>query len=77
MGDNSSGGRAIAAFWSQWGDVRQFGLPLAQPFMERNKADGRTYLVQYFERQRFEYHPEYKGTRYEIILGRMGAEQVK
>ncbi len=44
--------------------------------MERNKDDGKTYLVQYFERQRFEYHPENKGTRYEVLLGRLGAEQV-
>ena len=76
VGDNTDGGRSIAAFWSQQGDVRQFGLPLSQPFMEVNKADGETYLVQYFERQRLEYHPEFKGTRYEVLLGRLGAEQV-
>ena len=44
--------------------------------METNNYDGKTYLVQYFERQRFEYHPEYKGTRYEMLLERLGAEQV-
>jgi len=77
VGDNSEGGLAIVAFWSQRGDVRQFGLPLSQPFMEADKEDGKSYLVQYFERQRFEYHPEYKGTRFEVLLGRLGAEQVK
>jgi hypothetical protein len=76
VGNNSTGGLAIAAYWSQRGNVRQFGLPLSQPFMETNKDNGKTYLVQYFERQRFEYHPEYKGTRYEILLGRLGSEQV-
>ncbi len=76
-GDGSEGGLAIVAFWSQRGDLKQFGLPLSQPFMEKNKADGKSYLVQYFERQRFEYHPEYKGTRYEILLGRLGAEQIR
>jgi hypothetical protein len=65
------------AFWSQRGDVRQFGLPLSQPFLETNADDGKSYLVQYFERQRFEYHPEYKGTRFEVLLGRLGTEQVK
>jgi protocatechuate 3,4-dioxygenase beta subunit len=75
-GDASVGGRAIAAYWSQRGDVRQFGLPLSQPFMETNNYDSKPYLVQYFERQRFEYHPEYKGTRYEMLLERLGAEQV-
>lgn len=78
LGDyNSEGGRAIINFWSQRGDIRQFGLPISQPFMETNKADGKTYLVQYFERQRFEYHPENKGTRFQVLLGRLGAEQVK
>jgi hypothetical protein len=78
LGDyDSVGGRAIITFWSQRGDVKQFGLPLSEPFMESNREDGRTYLVQYFERQRFEYHPEYKGTRFEILLGRLGAEQLK
>jgi hypothetical protein len=76
LGDNSEGGRAIAAFWTQLGGIPQFGYPLSQPFMERNKDDGKTYLVQYFERQRFEYHPENKGTRYEVLLGRLGAEQI-
>src|SRR5262249_11573279 len=28
------------------------------------------------ERQRMEYHPENKGTRYEVLLGRLGAEQL-
>jgi len=42
-----------------------------------SKDDGKSYLVQYFQRQRFEYHPENKGTRFEVLLGRLGAEQVK
>jgi hypothetical protein len=77
VGDNTAGGLAIAAFWSQRGDVKQFGLPISQPFMETNVGDGTTHLVQYLERQRFEFHPEYRGTRYEILLGRLGSEQLK
>jgi polysaccharide biosynthesis protein PslG len=77
LGDSSEGGRAIAAFWSRLGGLKQFGFPISQPFMEASKDDGKTYLVQYFERQRFEYHPENKGTRFEVLLGRLGAEQVK
>jgi hypothetical protein len=76
LGDFSEGGLAIIAYWSQRGDVKQFGLPISEPFFEANKGDGTSHLVQYFERQRFEYHPEYKGTRYEILLGRLGSEQV-
>lgn len=75
LGDASEGGQAIARFWQQLGGLSQFGYPLSQPFIEVNKADGRSYLVQYFERQRFEYHPENKGTRYEVQLGLLGAEQ--
>ncbi len=31
--------------------------------------------MQYFERARFEYHPEYAGTPYEVLLGLLGREQ--
>jgi hypothetical protein len=74
LGDFSKGGLAIITYWSQRGDVRQFGLPISEPFMEAS-GDGASHLVQYFERQRFEYHPAYKGTRYEIQLSRLGSEQ--
>ncbi|HYP40153.1 MAG TPA: hypothetical protein VEX13_07305 [Chloroflexia bacterium] len=77
VGDSSAGGQAIAAFWARSGGIQQFGYPLSQPFTEVSKDDGKTYLVQYFERQRLEYHPENKGTRFEVLLGRLGAEQVK
>jgi protocatechuate 3,4-dioxygenase beta subunit len=77
LGDSSEGGKAIAAFWTRLGGLKQFGYPISQPFMQVSKDDGKTYLVQYFERQRFEYHPENKGTTYEVLLGRLGAEQVK
>ena len=30
---------------------------ISEPFMETSKVDGKTYLVQHFKRQRFEYHP--------------------
>jgi Tol biopolymer transport system component/pimeloyl-ACP methyl ester carboxylesterase len=76
LGDTSEGGRAVAAYWNKLGGLQQFGFPISQPFMEKNSGDGKTYLVQYFERQRFEYHPENKGTRYEVLLGRLGAEQL-
>ncbi|PZS00744.1 MAG: hypothetical protein DLM69_06030 [Candidatus Chloroheliales bacterium] len=76
LGDSSVGGQAIARFWQQLGGLAQFGYPLSQPFMETSKDDGKAYLVQYFERQRFEYHPENKGTKFEVLLGRLGAEQM-
>jgi hypothetical protein len=30
--------------------------------------------VQYFERNRFEYHAENAGTRYEVLLGLLGRQ---
>lgn len=77
LGDNTEGGLAIAEFWNNLGGLTQFGYPISQPFTEVNKGDGKSYLVQYFQRQRFEYHPENKGTQFEVLLGRLGSEQVK
>lgn len=76
LGDTTTGGKAIAAAWTRLGGLSQFGYPISQPFMEVSKDDGKTYLVQYFERQRLEYHPENAGTAYEVLLGRLGAEQL-
>ena len=52
-----------------------FGMPLSEPTMEVNPTDGRQYLTQWFERARFEYHPEHAGTPYEVLLGLLGTEQ--
>jgi hypothetical protein len=62
------------SFWQQNGDLPVFGFPLTEAIEETNSDTGETYLVQYFERQRFEHHPENSGTVYEVLLGRLGAE---
>jgi hypothetical protein len=51
--------------------LAQFGFPVSEEFTERLE-DGQQYTVQYFERARFEYHPEYAGTPYEVLLGQFG-----
>jgi hypothetical protein len=51
-----------------------FGFPLTEPRMERSPTDGKTYLTQWFERARFEHHPEHAGTPYEVLLGLLGRE---
>ena len=65
-------------FWNQNGDLQNFGYPISEEFDEKNgpppAGDGQTHTVQYFERARFEYHPEYKGTQYEVLLGLLGQE---
>jgi spore germination protein len=59
-------------FWETSGGLPVFGYPLTEEFSELNPDTNLTYTVQYFERQRFEYHPENKGTPYEVLLGRLG-----
>jgi protocatechuate 3,4-dioxygenase beta subunit len=75
LGNSTAGGQAIAAAWTRMGGLKQFGYPISEVFSEVSKDDGKTYLVQYFERQRFEYHPENNGTTYVVLLGRLGVEQ--
>ncbi len=49
------------------------GLPVfGYPITEAEEENG--FLVQYFERERLEYHPENAGTPFEVLLGRLGAE---
>ena len=76
-GADSSTDAANYRYWQQHGGLPVYGYPISEAFQEVSPNDGKTYLVQYFERQRFEYHPENKGTRFEVLLGRLGAEQVK
>jgi WD40 repeat protein len=48
-----------------------FGLPIS-PVMSET-VEGRTYQVQWYERARFELHPE-NAAPYDVLLGRLGAE---
>jgi hypothetical protein len=61
-------------YWDAHGGLPIFGFPLSEPFEEKSATDGKTYTVQYFERNRFEYHPENKGTPTEVLLGLLGSE---
>lgn len=49
-----------------------FGLPLSSEQTE-TLSDGTTYLVQWFERARFEYHPEQQPS-FRVLLGLLGNE---
>jgi hypothetical protein len=49
-----------------------FGLPLTEPAMERN-ASGDTVLTQWFERARFEWHPN-NPDQFKVLLGLLGSE---
>jgi hypothetical protein len=60
-------------YWDAHGGLPIYGLPLCEPFDEKSATDGKTYQVQYFERNRFEYHPETK----EVLLGLLGSETLR
>jgi hypothetical protein len=68
---------AFLRYWNQYGGLPIFGFPISEPFEERNPDDGKMYIVQYFERNRFEYHPENRGTRYEVLLGLLGKDVLR
>ncbi len=61
-------------YWEANGGLAVFGYPISPARMEKNEADGQEYLVQYFERNRFEYHPEFADTPNDVLLGLLGAE---
>jgi len=55
-------------YWNARGGLPIFGYPTTAAQQEGG------YLVQYFERNRFEYHPENAGSPYEILLGVLGRQ---
>ncbi len=58
-------------FWQNDGGLAVFGYPLTDEMSENG------FTVQYFERQRFEYHPELEGTPYVVELGLTGVEDAQ
>lgn len=69
-----NGPAPFRSFWQNNGGLAVFGLPKSEQFQEVNKADGKTYWVQYFERQRMEWHPDEQDPKYRILLGLLGNE---
>lgn len=65
---------AFLQHWWNNGRLPVYGFPLTEQFQLRF---GSTVLtVQYFERNRFEAHPEKSDPRYQVLLGRLGAEEL-
>ena len=55
-----------------------FGAPISEPLREANgDGTGRTYLVQYFQNARLEYHPEHAGTGNEVQIGLLGRQYLR
>lgn len=63
----------FATFWNKYGGLQVFGYPISEQFQERNPDTGETYWVQYFERNRFEYHPN-EAPEYQVLLGLLGKQ---
>lgn len=60
-------------FWEANGGLPVFGFPITDEQIEQT-PDG-AFLVQYFERNRFELHPE-NAAPYNVLLGRLGDTQL-
>ncbi len=58
-------------YWNTHGGLQQQGYPISDLMQERSELDGKAYVVQYFERAVFEYHPE-NGPPYNVLLSQLG-----
>jgi polysaccharide biosynthesis protein PslG len=63
----------FATFWNKYGGLPVFGYPISEQFQERNPDTGEVYWVQYFERNRFEYHPN-ESAEFQVLLGLLGKQ---
>ncbi len=66
---------SIGDYWKKYGGLPVFGYPISEQFSEQSPTDGKTYMVQYFERNRLEYHPENANPQYKVLLGLLGTQQ--
>jgi hypothetical protein len=61
---------SFLAYWDSHGGLTQFGYPISEEFVE-TLEDSKPYTVQYFERARFEHHPE-NPPPFDVLLGQFG-----
>jgi hypothetical protein len=62
------------AYWEKYGGLAVYGYPISEEQQETNLDTGQTYTVQYFQRARFEWHPGEWPERFDVELGRLGAQ---
>ena len=67
-GHNLCGG--FSEYWEQFGGLAIYGYPISAEFTENGMT------VQYFERARFEWHPGNDPDHYDVLLGRLGAQDL-
>lgn len=69
-------GGAFQQFWHANGGLVVFGYPVSEEFGEHNREDGRDYVVQYFERARFEWRPDLPPQQ-QVQLGHLGRQYLQ
>ncbi len=62
-------------YWEQNGRLAVFGFPITGSRNEANRDTAQTYVTQWFERTRFELHPENRSP-YDVLLGRLGEDRL-
>jgi hypothetical protein len=68
-------GGEFKRYWERNGGLSVFGYPLSEEYTELG-SDGRSYTVQYFQRNIFEYHPENQPP-YNVLIRRIGDEVLR
>lgn len=63
-------------YWEQNGGLAVFGYPITPARMETNSDAGQRYLTQWFERNRFELHPD-NAAPYDVLLGRLSDDLLR
>jgi hypothetical protein len=63
-------GGGFLQFWKTQGGLAIFGYPITEEFIVKG------HTVQYFERARFEHHPNTNPALWDVLLGRIGAELI-
>ncbi|HEY0733284.1 MAG TPA: hypothetical protein VGD69_00105 [Herpetosiphonaceae bacterium] len=63
-------------YWTQNGGLPVFGYPVTQMAEEYNFDLEQSFMTQWFERGRFELHPE-NPRPYDVLLGRLGADVLR
>ncbi len=58
-------------YWQDKGGLSVFGYPISEPFSQNG------IITQYFERARFEYHPEMASSGYAVELGLLGVSYLQ
>ena len=64
-------GGAFLKFYDRYGGTNLFGYPITEEVVENGRP------VQYFERQRMEYHAEFAGTANEVQLSLLGTQRAQ